>query len=56
MRRGLAKGVGEQSEAEQARVALQQAVEDAEGELARGEHVDNDVIMAKLRRWADDKT
>jgi hypothetical protein len=33
--------------------SLQSAVDEAEAELARGEHVDHDEVMAKLRRWAD---
>ncbi|MFT3773205.1 MAG: hypothetical protein QM820_48115 [Minicystis sp.] len=34
-------------------VSLQRAVEDAEAEVERGEVVEHDVMMAKLRRWAD---
>jgi hypothetical protein len=33
--------------------SLQRAVDEAEADLARGEHVEHDEVMAKLRRWAD---
>lgn len=31
--------------------SLQRAVDEAEAALARGEHVEHDEVMPKLRRW-----
>jgi predicted transcriptional regulator len=33
--------------------SVQRAVDEAEADLARGEYVEHDEVMAKLRRWAD---
>ncbi|MFO0758094.1 MAG: hypothetical protein U0359_16480 [Byssovorax sp.] len=43
----------EEAEGVPSSASLQNAVDEAEEDLRHGKHVEHDVMMAKLRRWAD---